>query len=109
MASKSSGSDEGKGRGKGKSFPGYRKENNKEETTMTNNSQSIFLEEPTKVGSNDEATIVLTQNMNKIMLSDVKGTPSLILLIALFFRHQIHHLDLSFFYLLSETGGDGGP
>jgi hypothetical protein len=41
---------------------------NKEETTMTNNSQTIYLEEPTTVGSDDETTIVFTQNMNRIMM-----------------------------------------
>jgi hypothetical protein len=33
---------------------------------MTNNSQTIYLEEPTSVGSDDETTIVFTENMNRI-------------------------------------------
>jgi hypothetical protein len=35
---------------------------------MTNNSQTIYLEEPTTVGNDDETTIVFTQNMNRIMM-----------------------------------------
>ncbi len=57
----------GKGQGKGQSFFGHKKEN-KEETPMTNNSLTIYLEEPTTVGSDDETTIVFTQNMNRIMM-----------------------------------------
>jgi hypothetical protein len=68
------GKGKGKGRGKGQSFSGHRKEN-KEETTMTNNSQTIYLEEPTTVGSDDETTIVFTQNMNRIMMETGPAIP----------------------------------
>jgi hypothetical protein len=61
------GKGRGKGRGKGQSFSGHKKEN-KEETPMTNNGQTVYLEEPTTVGSDDETTIVFTQNMNRIMM-----------------------------------------
>jgi hypothetical protein len=36
---------------------------------MTNNSQTIYLEEPTTVSSDDETTIIFTQNMNRIMMN----------------------------------------
>jgi hypothetical protein len=35
---------------------------------MTNNSLTIYLEDLTTVGSDDETTIIFTQNMNRIMM-----------------------------------------
>jgi hypothetical protein len=35
---------------------------------MTNNSQAIYLKEPTSVSSDDKTTFVFTQNMNRIMM-----------------------------------------
>jgi hypothetical protein len=61
------GKGKGKGRGKGKSPQGYRKENNKEETTITSNSQRIYLDEPTAESSDDETTVMFTQNMNRLL------------------------------------------
>ena len=61
------GKGKSKGRGRGQSSYGNRKDT-KEEIPMTNNSQTIYLEEPNTVGSDDETTIIFTQNMNRIMM-----------------------------------------
>ncbi len=64
------GKGKGKGRGKGKAPYGQRRENNREEPKVTNNSQLIYLEEPTATGSDDETTVMFTQNMNRILTND---------------------------------------
>ena len=62
------GKGKSKGRSRGQSSYGNRKDTTKEETPMTNNSQTIYLEEPNTVGSDDETTIIFTQNMNRIVI-----------------------------------------
>ncbi len=62
-----SGKGKGKGRGKGKNYQEDRNPNDKPEPKVTSNSQRVtYLEPPTQEGD-DETTIVLTQNMNRIV------------------------------------------
>jgi hypothetical protein len=50
----------------GKQYQSYRKDVDKDEKPLTNNSQKVYLDPPTQ-GGDDETTIIFTQNMNRII------------------------------------------